>query len=119
MDRRRPKSPPGLSAEAQRLWESTLATWPVGREETLLVCLRNACFALDRLRAAECELQKSGNTGVIPDRFGHPKQSPLALSIRDSSKQLNDALKMLSLDWEALNRQEAEAGDDSGQDDDE
>jgi phage terminase small subunit len=97
------EAPKGLSAEAKHLWSRTLAAWPIGKEATLLVCLRNACFSLDRLRAAEAALAKHGS-GIYLDRFGLPKQHPLCLVVRDSTKQLNDALRMLSLDWEQLNR---------------
>jgi phage terminase small subunit len=98
-------APKGLSAEAKRLWHRTVAVWPLGNEETLLVSLRNACFALDRLRAAEAELGKIGSS-FYTDRYGSPRQHPLCMVIRDSSKQLNDALRMLNLDWEAVNRDE-------------
>jgi phage terminase small subunit len=105
------KTPQGLSAEAKHLWTRTLAAWPIGKEATLLVCLRNACFSLDRLRAAEAALAKHGS-GIYLDRFGLPKQHPLCLVIRDSTKQLHDALRMLSLDWEQLNRGNDEPGED-------
>jgi phage terminase small subunit len=101
-----------LSAEAKNLWNRTLSTWPIGREATLLVCLRNACLALDRLRAAEKALAEHGS-GVYLDRWGLPKQHPQCLVIRDSTKQLNDSLRMLSLDWEQLNRDEDHGADDS------
>jgi phage terminase small subunit len=109
------KAPTGLSAEAKHLWSRTLAAWPIGQEATLLVCLRNACFSLDRLRAAEAALAKHGS-GIYLDRFGQPRQHPLCLVIRDSGKQLHDALKMLSLDWEALNRGNDEPVGDQEQD---
>jgi hypothetical protein len=97
------KIPPGLSPEARSLWASTLQNWPVEREASLLVCLRSACFALDRLRNAELALAKTGGHGIHRVK-GIPKQHPLTLVIRDSNKQLLDNLKALSLDLEAVNK---------------
>jgi phage terminase small subunit len=107
---KRPRPPAGLTAEAKNLWNRTLANWPVGREETLLCCLRSACLALDRLRVAEAALARDGGGGVYQDRWGQPRQHPVMLVIRDSAKQLRDDLKMLSLDWEVLNRGKDEPG---------
>ena len=100
--------PPGLSKEARELWRSTLKRWPIEKEATLLVCLRNAVFALDRLRAAEKALARTHGHGVYKAKNGTPKQHPLTLVIRDSGKQLHDALRMLSLDLEAVNRDRGE-----------
>ena len=99
-----PHAPPGLSKEARELWVRTLKAWPVEREATLLVCLRSACFALDRLRTAERLLAEDGGGGIYQDAKGKPKQHPLTLVVRDSSKMLLDNLRALSLDLEAVNR---------------
>lgn len=109
---KRPRPPAGLSGEAKTLWVRTLENWPIGREATLLSCLRSACLALDRLRAAEAALAKDGGGGTYTDRWGQPRQHPLCLVIRDSSKQLRDELRMLSLDWEVLNKTKDEADRD-------
>ena len=99
-----PHAPPGLSKEARELWVRTLKSWPVEREATLLVCLRSACFALDRLRTAERLLAEDGGGGVYQDAKGKPKQHPLTLVVRDSGKMLLDNLKALALDLEAVNK---------------
>jgi hypothetical protein len=93
-----------LTPEARALWVKTLAFWPVGTEQTLLCLLRSACGALQRLRAAETALAKLGGDGVFTDRWGQPRLHPLHAVIRDSSKQLREDLRSLSLDWEQLNR---------------
>jgi phage terminase small subunit len=107
----KPRRPPGLSPEAQLLWDRTIASWPVGKEQTLLTMLRSACGALMRLRSAEEELIRFGSP-IFNDRWGQPRQNPLCGVIRDSAKQLRDDLRALSLDWESLNRAEATDGDD-------
>ncbi len=108
-----PRPPAGLTPEARNLWNRTLANWPIGREETLLCCLRSACGALMRLRAAEAALSKHGGDGTFTDRWGQPAH-PLCSVIRDSSKQLREDLKMLCLDWEILNQSKNEDDPDLG-----
>jgi hypothetical protein len=106
--KKKPKPPPGLSPEARALWTKTLAFWPVGTEQTLLCLLRSATGALMRLRSAEAALAEQGGNGVFVDRWGQPRAHPLCGIIRDSSKQLREDLRALSLDWEQLNKAPAE-----------
>ena len=106
--KRKPKPPAGLTPEARALWVKTLAFWPVGTEQTLLCLLRSATGALMRLRSAETALAELGGNGVFRDRWNQPRLHPLHTVIRDSSKQLREDLRALSLDWEALNRAPAE-----------
>jgi hypothetical protein len=101
---KKPKPPAEMTPEARSLWNKTLANWPVGGEETLLTCLRSACGALTRLRAAEEAIGKLPDGGIFNDRWGQPRAHPLFNVIRDTSKQLREDLKMLCLDWEVLNR---------------
>jgi hypothetical protein len=105
---KKPKPPAGMTPEARALWVRTLQNWPVGGEQTLLCCLRSACGALMRLRAAESALAEQGGGGVFTDRWGQPRAHPLCGIIRDSSKQLREDLRALCLDWEALNKAKAE-----------
>jgi hypothetical protein len=93
-----------INAGGADLWNRTLANWPIGREETLLCCLRSACGALMRLRAAEEALSKHGGDGPLLIVRGQPRAHPLCSVIRDSSKQLWEDLKMRCLDWEILNQ---------------
>jgi hypothetical protein len=109
---KKPKPPKDLTPEARALWNKTLQNWPVGKEETLLCCLRSACNALMRLRRAEASLTAQGGDGTFMDRWSQPRQHPLCTVIRDTSKTLREELKMLSLDWEVLNKGGSEGDED-------
>ena len=96
---RLPKAPSGLSLEARELWQKTVKVWRID-DPTLLLCLKNACKCLDRLRLAERIILRDGCT--ITDRWGQIKQHPGMLVVRDEGKALRENLKMLNLDLDQL-----------------
>jgi phage terminase small subunit len=97
--------PRGLSDEAGQLWARTVELWRLD-DPTGLLCLTNACRALDRLRDAEKMLAKEGS--IVRDRFGQPRQHPAHLVARDEGKALRECLKMLALDLESLHPPDGE-----------
>lgn len=89
-----PKPPPGLSAEARRIWTELVQEWSFERHHLLI--LENALRSLDVLRSAEKDLQQNGLTSV--DRFGQRKPNPAAVIARDSRSSVLQAFRSLGLD---------------------
>ena len=88
------KTPVGLSAEAQRLWRSTVAEFQIDDGPSFAL-LENACRALDRLREAEAIVLKEG--AVYLDRFQQPKAHPAGHRIDCESANMARALHELGL----------------------
>lgn len=94
-----PKAPPHLSADARRWWRQLIQEYGIDDPAGLLL-LQTGMEAFDRMKAAQAEIARDGQT--IADRFGQPKPHPLLATERDARAQLLAALKSLNLDLEPL-----------------
>ena len=85
-------APRGLSAEAQRLFRETVAQngLDVIADGASMTLLRNACYALDRLRRAEKVVGEEGAT--VRDRFGQVKPHPMAGRIDAEGQTIRQSL---------------------------
>ena len=92
-----PPAPSSLSLEAKAFWRVVVRKWELHEGE--LALLRQACEALDALRAAEALVRTEGM--VVRDRFGQPKPHPATTIVRDSRGQIVRALRALGLKDEA------------------
>jgi len=89
-----PKPPPGLSAEAARLFKETVTQYALDDSPslTLLAC---ACRSLDRLRIAERIVAEEG--AVVVDRFGQKKSHPYARRIDCEIANLQKSFRELGI----------------------
>lgn len=90
-----PKPPRGLSADARRLWRSTVAAFEL--EPHHLAILEQACRALDRIGEARDAVARDGMT--LEGRFG-AKAHPMLAVERDSRIAMMRGLRELGLDLE-------------------
>ena len=92
--------PPGhLSKDAKRWWKELQGEYAISDAAGLLL-LQTAMEAHDRMKMAQAEIERDGQT--VLDRFSQPKPHPLLATERDARAQLLAALKSLNLDLEPL-----------------
>lgn len=95
----KPKSPPGLSAEARHWWRRIQIDYAITDPGGLFV-LRAAVEAFERMLQAQTILAAEGLTTV--DRFGQSRAHPAVIIERDSRGSMLAAIKQLGLDLEPL-----------------
>jgi phage terminase small subunit len=88
------KVPAHLSAEAKRLWRSTVESYAIDEQAAMI--LTAALEALDRRNEARQEIARGG--AVVKDRFGQQKVSPWCAIERDSALSLYRAFRLLGMD---------------------
>src|SRR5687768_16646756 len=93
------RAPSHLSDEARRWWRELMNEYAINDPAGLLL-LQTGMEAFDRMKAAQAEIAKDGQT--VRDRFGQAKPHPLLATERDARSQLFAALKSLNLDLEPL-----------------
>jgi phage terminase small subunit len=94
MTNKPPKPPESLSAEARRLWKSTVEHYAI--DEQAAMVLKAGLEAMDRREQARQAIAKDG--AVIKDRWGQLKPSPWCGIERDSAATLYKAFRLLGLD---------------------
>lgn len=89
----------GLSAEAQAVYERLSREWTI-KDGAGALTLLTLCQSLDRLRQAQAILAKDGITTT--DRWGQQKIHPATQVEREARAGLLACLKVLNLDLESL-----------------
>lgn len=93
------RAPGHLSKEARRWWRELQAEYQIDDAAGLLL-LQTACEAHDRMKMAQAEIERDGQT--VMDRFEQPKPHPMLTVERDARAAMLAALKQLNLDLEPL-----------------
>lgn len=96
---KKPRTPAGLSSEAQRWWKRIVSEYEIGDSGGRLV-LQTMLEAFDTMRRAQAVLEAEGLN--IIDRFGQKKVHPLCAVERDARGQVYAGLKALNLDLEPI-----------------
>jgi P27 family predicted phage terminase small subunit len=91
--------PPTLSKEARARWQELVAEYGISDAAGLQI-LHTAMEAFDRMRGAQAQIAKDGQTHL--DRFGQMKSHPLLPVERDARAAMLAALKALNLDVEPV-----------------
>lgn len=91
--------PNHLDADGAALYAAVRSEYGID-DAAGLTLLATACESLDRLRAAQREIETHG--ALVTDRFGQLKANPACAIERDSRRDLLSALKALNLDVEPL-----------------
>jgi P27 family predicted phage terminase small subunit len=92
-------APRHVTAEAKQLWRRVVSENDLS-DEAGKVILQTGLEAFDRMRSAQAQIEKDGQTTT--DRFGQVKAHPLLAIERDARAQFLAALKQLNLDLEPL-----------------
>lgn len=90
-------APAHLSEEARKWWQRIMRDYAIADPGGLLT-LQTGLEAFDRLRSAQAQIAKDGQT--VEDRFGQQKPHPLLAAERDARSQLLMSLRALNLDME-------------------